>query len=139
MRVFQRFGQHDIIVIIFSLIVTLKESQRRFAATASPVTHVEFTADAQYLLSGDESGQVRLWDTRHRSPIQQHAIHQTPVTALHFSPDYRWVVSGAQSDGRIAVKYLTLRKVIEIKRARIDFILFIFRSGTLWRERCYSS
>jgi WD40 repeat protein len=56
---------------------------------------VAFSGDGKWLASGDESGEVRVWDAAGGRPVGQFKGHAMRVMALAFSPDGKTLLSGA--------------------------------------------
>ena len=60
-----------------------------------PVVAVGVSADGTRALSGDLTGQVRVWDLATRTAIAAHAEHEATVSAVAITPDARWGVSAS--------------------------------------------
>ncbi|MEI5101828.1 NB-ARC domain-containing protein [Streptomyces sp. PmtG] len=55
---------------------------------------VAVAPDGLWLATGDEQGEVRLWDIRSGHCTAVLTGHRAPVTALSFAPDGTWLASG---------------------------------------------
>ncbi|HEY8149651.1 MAG TPA: protein kinase [Vicinamibacteria bacterium] len=60
-----------------------------------PVVAVGVSADGTRALSGDLTGQVRVWDLGARTTIAAHDGHEATVSAVAITPDARWGVSAS--------------------------------------------
>jgi WD40 repeat protein/serine/threonine protein kinase len=60
-----------------------------------PVVAVGIAADGSRALSGDLTGQVRVWDLPARTQIAEHEGHESTVSAVAITPDGRWGVSAS--------------------------------------------
>jgi len=60
-----------------------------------PVVAVGVSADGTRALSGDLTGQVRVWDLGARTAIAAHDGHEATVSAVAITPDARWGVSAS--------------------------------------------
>ena len=60
-----------------------------------PVVAVGASADGTRALSGDLTGQVRVWDLAARTALASHSDHEATVSAVAITPDARWGVSGS--------------------------------------------
>ena len=60
-----------------------------------PVVAVGVSADGTRALSGDLTGQVRVWDLAARTAIAAHDGHGATVSAVAITPDARWGVSAS--------------------------------------------
>ena len=59
-----------------------------------------FSPDGQFLATGDETGQVNVWDVQRQQIVARFACDSTVVYAVQFSPDGK-VLVGAGYDGNI--------------------------------------
>ena len=59
-----------------------------------------FSPDGQFLATGDEAGQVNVWDVQRQQIVARFACDSTVVYAVQFSPDGKILV-GAGYDGNI--------------------------------------
>jgi WD40 repeat protein len=60
-----------------------------------PVVAVGVSADGTRAMSGDLTGQVRVWDVAARSAIASHDAHEATVAGVALAPDARWGVSAS--------------------------------------------
>jgi WD40 repeat protein/serine/threonine protein kinase len=60
-----------------------------------PVVAVGVSADGTRALSGDLTGEVRVWDLATRAALASHAEHEATVSAVAVTPDARWGVSAS--------------------------------------------
>jgi serine/threonine protein kinase len=58
-----------------------------------PIDAIELSADGQFLISGDESGTVALWNLALEQPIATYCTHH-PTWAVAISPDRSQIASG---------------------------------------------
>lgn len=47
---------------------------------------VRFSPDGKWVVSGDEAGEIRLWDVTAGKMLQRFTLHEGAVTGLHFHP-----------------------------------------------------
>ncbi|MCY3740191.1 MAG: dockerin type I domain-containing protein [Candidatus Poribacteria bacterium] len=64
------------------------------------VLAVAFSPDGQVLATGDEMGQVNVWDIQKRSIVVQFEADSTSIYTVKFSPDGK-VLAGAGYDGNV--------------------------------------
>lgn len=85
--------------------------ERLGAVDAESTTYtVTFSPDGSILATGNERGEVRLWDTRTRRPVGKALTgHTGPVGALAFSPDGTLLAS-AGDDGVIRLWDMATRR-----------------------------
>jgi WD40 repeat protein len=63
-----------------------------------PITVLAFSPDGKVVLTGDQTGTARLWETRTGKPIGPALHHQALVCAVAFSPDSKTVLTGSHDD-----------------------------------------
>lgn len=82
-------------------------------AEVSAVEHYEFH-QSTFLASASLASDIKLWDVRKRGVVQTYGDNATPISCLRFSPDGKFMVSGAQ-DGVIKIWDLRSGKNVETK------------------------
>jgi katanin p80 WD40 repeat-containing subunit B1 len=79
------------------------------------VTVVEFSMDNIFVASGSQDSEVRIWDVRKLQCLHTFKHHVGKVNCITFSPDSRWLFTGAD-DGICAAVDIAEGKVINVFR-----------------------
>jgi WD40 repeat protein len=74
---------------------------------------VAFSRDGKRIATGGEDNTVRLWDAGTGKLLETLRGHASPVSGVAFSPDGRWLVSGAGAR-------INLEKPGEVRLWRLD-------------------
>lgn len=64
-----------------------------------PITAVAVSRDGKTWASGADDGSVRLWNAQTRRVTKTLTLHHSPIVALKFSPDGRFLASASRSFG----------------------------------------
>jgi WD40 repeat protein len=83
------------------------------------VITVAFSPDGRRLASGDEAGQVRLWEIAEGRSIFSLQASTRPLVDLAFSPDGKWLAI-VGSDGTVRREPMALGDLIERAHGRIS-------------------
>ena len=67
------------------------------------VRKLAVSADGSWLASGDDNGEVRVWDLATGAPRYTLTGHTSGVSALAVAPDGSWLASGAGNAGEVRV------------------------------------
>src|SRR5688572_20237699 len=74
-----------------------------------PVYSVKWSPDGKYILSGDEAGVLRLWNTTDGNFVSAYQAHSDRIDDIRFSPDKKYVLTSS-ADGYVKLfKYDTLQ------------------------------
>lgn len=76
---------------------------------SSRVNTVTFMADGKILVSGDENGQLRIWDWQTGDSLKEIEL-STKINAIKISPDNRFLAVGS-SDSKIIVLNFTKKEI----------------------------
>jgi len=66
----------------------------------------------EFIVSGGDDTNVKVWDVRHKRCIQTYKGHTRYVTDVGFSPDGQWVASCSKLDGTVKIWDLIAGKMI---------------------------
>jgi WD40 repeat protein len=69
------------------------------AMRGSSLLSVRFSPDGRYFAVGAANGEVIIWNARSRGELVGWRAHKVDVVALDFSPDRRWLATGALEEG----------------------------------------
>ena len=75
------------------------------------VMFVNFSHDEKYIVSGDKSGNIRIWSFETSKEISNFKGHNEEITIIKFSPDSKYIVSGDKS-GNIRIWSIETSKEI---------------------------
>lgn len=73
-----------------------------FTGHASPVTAVRFAPDGARIASGDEAGNVRVWDRETHKAVMDETVTAGPVRDIAFAADGKFVVIAGEARGAYA-------------------------------------
>lgn len=76
-------------------------SQAVLVGHEAAVRRVAFSPDRWTLATGDEAGDVRLWDTYNGAPLYQCRGGGEPIVSLSFSPDAQFLLAASRSEIRV--------------------------------------
>jgi WD40 repeat protein len=103
-----------------------KRYRRSLTGHASAVTALAISADGKLLASGDQDGEVRLWDARSGAALATLREHRARISALAFAPDGSLLAS-ADLSGRVHLTNVagrTLHGSLPAQRGRVAGIAF---------------
>ncbi len=81
----------------------------RLQGHAAPVTRLAYSRDGQLLVSAGTDGQIILWNSKTRQPIDRISAHENLVWSITFSPDDKLFASGGK-DGTIHLVNVATRE-----------------------------
>jgi WD40 repeat protein/DNA-binding CsgD family transcriptional regulator len=88
--------------------VNLKNSdlfRSNFSENLSSVLSVSFSPDGLSFATGEANGDIRIWDARNHTSLQQIKGHNSQVWSINYSPDGKTLASGSE-DGVTPIKLL---------------------------------
>lgn len=81
---------------------------RAFTGHRSNCSSLEFHPFGEFLASGSNDTNLKIWDIRKKGCIQTYKGHTRGIETIRFTPDGRWVVTGGL-DNAVKVKKLHYR------------------------------
>jgi len=95
----------------------LSESMR-----GSSLLSVRFSPDGKYFAVGAANGEVVVWNAQSRGELFGWRAHKVDVVALDFSPDRRWLATGALEEGGTTFRVWRLQEYpVDVQEAFSDY------------------
>lgn len=95
-----------------------------FLPIKTGLVDVIWTPNGDYIIGGDASGQIHLWDTKTKLETTTIKAHEGVVTAINLDPGGNRLVSVGQGDGKLKIWNIETFNIIETFSIEKEITLF---------------